>query len=152
MRQKAKKISDFLYLEVSGDHTAKGSEALFYRLGKRKFGIKLYGSCPLAMSAFERQKLAASQGLAPKVGKFILAKKPNSPKLCYGYQTEKADEVSFKDDIFRKQSKGLLKRLKKLGLSGDFADVNCGVLRHKLVAVDFGSHSKSAPLGTKGKI
>lgn len=142
--QKVKKISDLSLVEVSGSFTARGSEAEFYELGNSKYGIKLYKYFRLANESYERQKLAAEHGLAPKVGKMIIATKKNSSKkIYYGYQTEKAANIEEEDDIYKEQKTGLCESLRGLGIGGDFVYLNCGVLDAKLVAVDFGSHSKS---------
>jgi len=141
MQQKITKTKDMILVQINGTHTARGAEAFFYRLGRSKYGLKLFKSHKLARQVFERQKIAADAGVAPFVGKFVIAKKPGQTTLWYGYQTEKASEVFYGDPIWTKQSKSLQKKLKKLGMDGDFADVNCGVWKRKLVAVDFGSHS-----------
>lgn len=141
--QTARKVSEISFVEIFGGYSARGAEAEFYQLGKRKYGIKLYKSFRLAKQSYERQKLAAEHGLAPKVGKMIMASKNSGKKLYYGYQTEKAADVEGSDTIYKKQKTGLKRSLRKIGLGGDFADVNCGVLGHKLVAVDFGSHSEA---------
>lgn len=140
--QKARTLKDHVFIEFSGNCDSYGCEAKFYRLGKSRYGIKLYTDFEIAKGAYERQRLAASHGLAPKVGKFVVAKKTDAKNIRYGYQTEKAREVFEDDPIYKKQSDSLYKKLKKLNLAGDFGDCNCGILKGKLVSVDFGSHSE----------
>lgn len=142
-KQKTRKLYNASFIEISGTYTAKGCESEFYETGSVKYGIKIYKKASLAQESYERQKLAASHGLAPKVGKFLIVKKKPGSKIYYGYQTEKAKDVEITDEIYKKQSSKLYENLVDLGLGGDFGDVNCGVLRGKLVAIDFGSHSES---------
>ena len=143
MKQKARRICSIEFVKIQGPHTGNGAEAHFYQMGTCKYGIKIYTSLKLAMESYERQKLAAKHGLAPKVGKIVLAQRNNSKRFWYGYKTEKAREVSEKDQIFEKQADILLEKLRKIGLGGDFSDSNCGILGRKLVAIDFGSHSEA---------
>jgi len=144
--QKIKKLSDLeiSLIEISGIHSDSGAEAYFYKLGNRKYGLKLYKSFSIAYKSYERQRLAAQHGLGPQVGKFVCVKEPtNNNQPCYGYETEKAISVKDNDLIFKRQQSGLQKKLRKIGLGGDFAAPNCGILKNKLVAIDFGTHSQA---------
>lgn len=133
--------------EISGKHTSRGCEALFYRMGRAKYGLKLYRNFQLAHDSYNRQILAAKHGLGPKVGKFIMARKKGCKTILFGYETQKIEEYDHDNErhvkIFNKQSDQLYEKLNELGLSGDFGDVNCGILDGILLAVDFGSHSNS---------
>lgn len=134
--------------EIGGTHTSKGCEALFYRMGKQKYGLKLYRNFQLAYDSYNRQILAAKHGVGPKVGKFIMARKKECKTIYFGYETQKIEEYDHDNEdhtkIFNKQSERLFEKLSKLGLEGDFGDVNCGILDGILLAVDFGSHSASS--------
>jgi hypothetical protein len=133
--------------EISGKHTSRGCEALFYRMGRARYGLKLYRNFQLAYDSYNRQILAAKHGLGPEVGKFIMARKKGRKTILFGYETQKIEEYDHDNynhvKIFNKQSGRLYEKLRKLGLAGDFGDVNCGILNGILLAVDFGSHSNS---------
>lgn len=133
--------------EISGKHTSRGCEALFYRMGRAKYGLKLYRNFQLALDSYNRQILAAENRLGPEVGKFIMARKKGYKTLYFGYETQKIEEYDHDNEqhvkIFNKQSDRLYEKLSELGLAGDFGDVNCGILNGILLAVDFGSHSDS---------
>jgi hypothetical protein len=141
-------INKMHLVEVSGEHSATGSEARFYEMKGNKYGIKLYKDLDVAEKTYERQKIANLHGLAPKVGRFLLIRKKESGILFFGYETEKARDIDLRNKydlkIWKEQSEKLYQALKLLKMSGDFDDINCGVIGNKLVAVDFGTHSKGS--------
>lgn len=141
-----RKKAELRFIEIKGEKSDAGSEAIYYSLGKQKYGIKLYRTKKLAISSYERQKIAFINNLAPEVGDLISAKIDSSPKIMYGYETKRAKWISSAKDIeiYDKQSKNLFDSLFKLGLSGDFGTTNCGIIKDKLVFIDFGSHSSSS--------
>lgn len=129
------------FISLYGRCSDHGCEAWFYRMGGAKYGIKVYTDLENAIKSYNRQRIAASHQVGPQVVKFLLVKLQN--EVCFGYETEKAKRVKEDSSIWRKQKYGLRRKLKRLGLCGDFCDVNCGVIGDRLVAVDFGSHSKA---------
>lgn len=147
--QTKKKISlnNIPLYEISGSYTSRGCEALYYSMGDSKYGLKLYKTFSLAYESYKRQMKAAQLSLGPKVGKFIMAKKKGKKSILFGYETQKAEEYNDENHrhkkIYIEQEQNLWNELKKIGLAGDFGDVNCGIIDGMLVAVDFGSHSDS---------
>jgi hypothetical protein len=145
MQKKNTILKGIPLLEVDGVYTARGCEAQFYRMGTSRYGLKLYRSFHTAYESFMRQKKAAEKGLAPQVKRFVVAKKKNRKSVFFGYETEKARDLDDWNDkewtIYNRQSDKLFDKLRKIGLGGDFGDTNCGIIKGKLVAVDFGSHS-----------
>jgi len=128
------------FISLKGDCSDQGCQAEFYRLGNARFGIKVYYDLDLAIHSYTRQKIAASVGVAPQVGRFLLVHRRKGA-VGFGFETEKAKRVYAKDDIWKEQHIKLFNKLNQINLAGDFAPENCGILDAKLVAVDFGSHS-----------
>jgi hypothetical protein len=132
-------------IRIQRKHTARGCEALFFNMGRSRYGIKAYKTLRLAEECYERQKTAAANGIGPNVGKLIRVKIRGLKRPMYGYQTQKAkdwnDWNSRDYAIFEKQRDRLYSLLFDLGIAGDFGDSNCGIIKGRLVSVDFGSHS-----------
>jgi hypothetical protein len=81
----------YSYKDIPLAQTDDGSQARFLRNNARachpkEFGLKLYYGKWEAICAYERQKLAAKEGLAPPVGRLIQVHKDNKIKF-WGYQT-----------------------------------------------------------------
>ena len=69
-----------------------GCQAFFIRNGARandptQFGLKIYLHKWEAICAYERQKLAASVGLAPPVGRLIQLRDKSNKIVRWGYET-----------------------------------------------------------------
>lgn len=148
MQSKTKfSINNLPVYEIKGDHSSRGCEAFFYRMGKSKYGIKLYKNFDIALESYNRQKIASKHRLGPKTGKFIMARKSGKKTIYFGYETQKIEEFDLDNpkhiEIFEEQKDELYEKLYNLGLSGDFSETNCGILNGILMAVDFGSHSES---------
>ncbi len=146
-KQTRRKLPNYDVISLVGNKTASGAEAMFFRLSKSsKFGIKVYHEQDEAEHAYRSQKLAASKGLAPKVGKRLVViyrrtKTSKYPDTLYGYETQIARKVHYKDKIWQNQANDLENKLLKLGMGGDFHPINCGIIGQRLVCVDFGGIS-----------
>jgi len=127
-------------IELYGEVSACGAEGYFFEMGKAKYGIKAYYDFQTAIDSFNRQALAAKNGVGPKVRNFLVIKR-KTKRPIFGYETEKAKQVTEDCPVWKKQSNNLRKKLVSLDMDGDFHPLNCGVIGDKLVAVDFGNLS-----------
>ena len=145
-KQTRRKLPNYEVISLVGNKSASGAEAMFFRLSKSsKFGVKVYDDQEHAEQAYKSQKLAASKGLAPKVGKRLVIMyrrtKSSHPQAMYGYETQIARKVYYKSPAWKNQSQELERRLIELGMGRDFHPTNCGLIGQRLVCVDFGNIS-----------
>jgi len=145
-KQIKRKLPNYEVISLVGNKSASGAEAMFFRLSKSsRFGVKIYDEQEHAEQAYRSQKLAASKGLAPKVGKrlFVLYRrtKTSRPYMMYGYETQIARKVYYKSPAWKNQSEELERKLIELGMGRDFHPGNCGIVGQRLVCVDFGNIS-----------
>jgi ribosomal protein L5 len=139
--RKSKSVG-FLNLEIleltKRVKSKRGCEAEYFDIPERKFGIKTYQTFEEAYRGWNRQKIAHKAKVAPKTGKIVVIKKSKSENWRFGYETEKAIPVKETSVLWKKESDKLLQKLVKIKFSGDFHTANCGILRNKLVYLDFG--------------
>lgn len=138
-------------VRLFGKKTDYGEECNFFKMSKHsKYGIKAYSTWKNAEDAWRLQKKAAKLGLAPGVGKILIIKYKregyNDEKTLFGYETKVAEKVKngFKNQIWKDQHRELEEKLIAIGSGGDFCPRNCGIIKNKLVAIDFGTHSKTS--------
>lgn len=131
-------------IRLTGFSTFRGCEALYFAMGKSRYGIKVYRTESLAKKSYKRQKIASRLGLAPKVGNFYCIETTEQEfgqrKPYYGFETQKARQVTLRSPVWQRDNQKLYDELRKIYLHGDFCEHNCGVINNKLVAIDFGSH------------
>lgn len=136
------KTSKHGFISIKGKLNSSGCEASYYSRGRQKYGLKVYKDLSVAIASYNRQKLAATHGLGPEVGRILIVKEKGKP-IRFGYETEKAKSIDSNIKLFNKKAKYTRSKLKKLGIGGDFGDRNCGIIGDRIVAVDFGSHSEA---------
>lgn len=136
-------------ISLIGRHSDSGIEGRFFKMSKTsKFGIKAYNNFDDAQCAYEMQQEAAKMGVGPKVGKMLIIyhrerKQDENIDIWYGYETQVAQPVigGFRSSIWKEQHREVERKLDKIGCGGDFCPRNCGIIKGKLVCVDFGGCS-----------
>lgn len=124
----------------------EGAECTFIRVDKIS-GLKLYTTKEEAQSAIRKQRKAHKHGIGPeafgKVEPYWLTYRDGSINQEYGYLTEYAKPIGRKHrGIYNKKVNELENKMFKIGLrSYDIAHRNCGIIKGKLVCVDFGDLS-----------
>lgn len=145
-KQVRRKIQNMDFISLYGKETGSGAEACFFRMSPNsKYGIKAYEEIEEAITAWKLQKKAAKMGLAPEVGKILIIRYYNNKRkknydILFGYETKIAKKVvnGYRNPIWKKQSDQVEKQLIQIGLGSDFCPTNCGIIKNKLVSIDFG--------------
>jgi hypothetical protein len=137
------------------------------RENPNEYALKFFWSEEEANNSYERQRLAAQAGLAPPVGKKILAKSKNHKVRLWGYQTGYANTYNIGngyENQVRKICRDLKIKLKMISapnsdlpnnyktkgkcvLGGDLHQDNIAVWNGAYVCIDFGHHSLIKPCG-----
>lgn len=147
-RRKLKSIEHDV-ISLCGPKSASGVDGMFFAMSKHsKFGIKMYADWNCAENAWKSQKLAHKKGLGPAVGRMLIvkykeAKNSRHEHTYFGYETQVVNPVrgGYSSRIWKDQNEQLLAKLRKLNMGYDFYPANCGIIKGKLVLIDFGWHS-----------
>jgi len=155
------------------DHTRfMGASAVFIpnnaeSENPNEYALKLFWEQKEADNSYERQKLAAEAGLAPPVGKKIVARSKGNKIKFWGYQTGYANtkivtnwdyhkikricrDLKIKLKTIPAPNADLPNNYKTRGrcvLGGDLHQDNIAIWNGNFVCIDFGHHSLIKPCG-----